>query len=136
MHHSPSWPQAPRPAPLPLPNSYNSNSSGSHSSHGAMSSSDVAWEKDNWTTFTVWDIDRAFQEAHDAYALIQQRSRKKRTMLQACFGIKGADEDELGRSLGLGRQVKEIMELGRDTIGSKFEKGDCKSTSIEHSPHT
>ena len=87
------------------------------------------WEKDNWTTFTIWDIDRAFQESLEAYMQIKQRSRRKRTLLQACFGITSED-DELARSLSLGRQVQEIMELGRDTIGSKFEKGDCRSIRI------
>jgi len=86
------------------------------------------WEKDNWTSFTIWDIDRAFQQSYDAYEQIQLRSRKKRSRLEACFGFgrRNTDDDELSKNLMLGRQVQNILDLGRDTIGSRFEKGDCE----------
>lgn len=86
------------------------------------------WEKDEWTSFTIWDIDRAFQQAYDAYEQIQLRSHKKRSRWEFCFGFyrRNSEDDELSKNLMLGRQVQNIMDLGRDTIGSRFEKGDCE----------
>jgi hypothetical protein len=43
-----------------------------------------------------------------------------------CLGIRNQD-DTLGRTLSLGRQVQRLMESGKELFGVRFEQGDCKS---------
>ncbi|ORY13639.1 hypothetical protein BCR34DRAFT_480712 [Clohesyomyces aquaticus] len=85
-------------------------------------------DKPNYTSLTLWDIDREFQNSYDAYEQWLSKNRPRRRRWE-CFGSRNND-DELGKVLCLGRQVREIMEDGQDCFGRKFERGDsiCNST--------
>ncbi|CAO2650943.1 Nn.00g092400.m01.CDS01 [Neocucurbitaria sp. VM-36] len=88
----------------------------------------VHWEKSPHTSFTLWDIDREFQNAHDAYEQWQAKNRRRRP-LWACFGVKSQD-DTLSKALRLGRQVQRLMETGKELFGSRFEQGDSKCHTV------
>jgi len=83
----------------------------------------VIWEKAQQAFLTLWDIDREFQNAHEAYEQWQARNRRKRSSW-ACLGVKN-HEDALAKALSLGREVQRVMERGADLYGSRFEQGDC-----------
>ncbi|KAF1852087.1 uncharacterized protein K460DRAFT_299829 [Cucurbitaria berberidis CBS 394.84] len=88
----------------------------------------VQWEKSQHTSFTLWDIDREFQNAYEAYEQWQAKHRRSRP-LWACFGVKSQD-DALGKALSLGRQVQRLMETGKQLFGRRFEQGDSKCHTI------
>lgn len=85
----------------------------------------LPWDKPQHTSLTLWDIDREFQDAYEAYGQWQARHRSKRTVW-ACFGTKNRD-DTVGKALCLGRSVQRLMATGKERFGSRFEEGDCKS---------
>ena len=85
----------------------------------------MSWEKTQHTSLTLWDIDRVFQDAHEAYEQWQARHRRTRSKW-ICLGTKNRD-DAVGRALSLGRQIQRIMEAGREAFGERFEEGDRKS---------
>ncbi|KAF2866180.1 hypothetical protein BDV95DRAFT_505474 [Massariosphaeria phaeospora] len=92
-----------------------------------MSSS---WEKSHYATFTLWDIDREFQNAHEAYEQYLSRDRKGRSFSSwRCFGRTGQD-DVLAKALSLGRNLQNLLDSGKEEFGSKFERGDsiCHAT--------
>lgn len=91
----------------------------------------VIWEKAQQAFLTLWDIDREFQNAHEAYEQWQARNRRKRSSW-ACLGVKN-HEDALGKALSLGREVQRVMERGADLYGSRFEQGDCMFANGEMS---
>jgi hypothetical protein len=85
----------------------------------------VSWDKSqHQTSLILWDIDREFQDAYEAYGQWQARHRRTRSKW-ACFGTKNQD-DAVGKALSLGRQVQRVMEAGKETFGTRFEEGDCK----------
>jgi hypothetical protein len=84
----------------------------------------LSWEKSQHTSLTLWDIDREFQDAYEAYGQWQARHRSKRSVW-TCFGTKSRD-DAVGKALSLGRSVQKMMETGKEAFGSRFEQGDCK----------
>jgi hypothetical protein len=87
-----------------------------------------SWEKPQHQTYLIlWDIDREFQDAYEAYGQWQTRHRRTRSVW-ACFGTKNRD-DAVGKALSLGRHVQRVMETGKETFGLRFEEGDCKSSS-------
>jgi hypothetical protein len=87
-----------------------------------------SWEKPQHQTYLIlWDIDREFQDAYEAYGQWQARHRRTRSVW-ACFGTKNRD-DAVGKALSLGRQVQRVMETGKEMFGSRFEEGDCKSSN-------
>ncbi|KAH8717081.1 hypothetical protein GQ44DRAFT_624255 [Phaeosphaeriaceae sp. PMI808] len=88
----------------------------------------VTWEKTQHAFLTLWDIDREFQNANEAYEQWQARHRRKRTAW-ACLSTKHQD-DALGKVLSLGRQVQRVMETGKEIFGARFEQGDttCHTT--------
>lgn len=88
----------------------------------------VSWDKPQHTNLTLWDIDREFQDAHEAYEQWQARHRRTRSKW-ACFGTKNRD-DAVGKALSLGRQVQRIMEQGKERFGARFEEGDTKCNTI------
>lgn len=88
----------------------------------------VHWEKSQHTSFTLWDIDREFQNAYEAYEQWQARHQRRRP-LWACFATKNQD-DALGKALSLGRQVQRLMENGKELFGTRFEQGDSKCHTI------
>lgn len=85
----------------------------------------MPWDKPHHASLTLWDIDRVFQDAHEAYEQWQARHRRTRSKW-ACFGTKNRD-DAVGKALSLGRQVQRIMETGKEVFGARFEEGDGKS---------
>lgn len=85
----------------------------------------VFWEETQHTSLTLWDIDREFQNAHDAYEQWQARNRRFRPVW-VCLGLKNQD-DALGKALRLGRRVQRLMETGKKLWGTRFEQGDCMS---------
>jgi hypothetical protein len=87
----------------------------------------VIWEKSQQAFLTLWDIDREFERAHEAYEQWQVRHRRKRSSW-ACLGVKHQD-DTLGKSLSLGRQVQRAMESGKELFGSRFEQGDSTQSN-------
>ncbi|KAL1792763.1 hypothetical protein ACET3X_009270 [Alternaria dauci] len=93
-----------------------------------MSTMAVSWDKPQHTNLTLWDIDREFQDAHEAYEQWQARHRRTRSKW-ACFGTKNRD-DAVGKALSLGRQVQRIMEQGKERFGTRFEEGDTKCNTI------
>ena len=86
------------------------------------------WEKPHYASFTLWDIDREFQDSHEAYEQYLSRNRRKRTTWE-CFGGRNQD-DELAKALSLGRHVRELMKSGQGAFGTRFEKGDCMSAPL------
>jgi len=82
----------------------------------------VTLEKPQNTLFTLWDIDREFRNAYEAYEQYQARRRLKRSVW-TCLGTKHYD-DALGNALSHGRRVQQTMELGEKTFGARFEQGD------------
>jgi hypothetical protein len=82
------------------------------------------WENSHHASFTLWDIDREFQNANEAYEQCLTRDRRKRTPWK-CFGVQNQD-DRLAKALSLGRQVEEVIKSGQETFGATFEKGDCE----------
>jgi hypothetical protein len=84
-----------------------------------------SWEKGHYLSLTLWDIEREFEKSHEAYEQWQTRNRRKRSKWE-CFGSRSLDDD-LGRALRLGRQVRAMLEKGIEAFGSRFEQGDCKS---------
>lgn len=84
-----------------------------------------SWEKGHYLSLTLWDIEREFEKSHDAYEQWQTRNRRKRSRWE-CFGPRSLD-DELGKTLRLGRQVRDLLEKGIEAFGSRFEQGDCES---------
>jgi hypothetical protein len=87
-----------------------------------------AWEKPQQNFFALWDIDREFQNAYEAYEQWQARSHRKRSAW-ACLGVKHHD-DALGKTLSLGRQVQRVMDAGMERFGSRFEQGDSESARV------
>ena len=84
----------------------------------------VSWDKSqHQTSLILWDIDREFQDAYEAYGQWQARHRRTRSRW-ACFGNKNRD-DAVGKALCLGRQVQRVMETGKEEFGTRFEEGDC-----------
>jgi hypothetical protein len=83
-----------------------------------------SWEKGHYLSLTLWDIEREFEKSHEAYEQWQIRNRRKRSRWD-CFGARRL-EDELGKSLRLGRQVRAMLEKGIEAFGSRFEQGDCE----------
>ena len=84
----------------------------------------VHWENSPHTSFTLWDIDREFQNAYDAYEEYKARQSRRRAVW-TCLRTKNQD-DALAKALSLGRQVQRLMEAGKDLFGAPFEQGDCK----------
>jgi hypothetical protein len=92
------------------------------------------WEKAHYLSLTLWDIDREFQKSHEAYGKWLAKKQRKR-MRWGRFGSKKL-EDALGKTLGLGRQVRTALEKGIEAFGSKFEQGDCKSAFTKEAVST
>ncbi|KAF2036117.1 hypothetical protein EK21DRAFT_96096 [Setomelanomma holmii] len=88
----------------------------------------VSWEKSQHTSFILWDIDREFQNANEAYEQYQARHRRKRTGW-ACLGMKSQD-DALAKALSLGRQAQRLLETGKALFGARFEQGDSTCHTI------
>jgi hypothetical protein len=86
------------------------------------------WEKPSQNFFALWDIDREFQNAHEAYEQWQARNHRKRSTW-ACLGLKHHD-DALGKTLSLGRQVQRVIDAGIERFGSRFEQGDSKFARV------
>ena len=89
-----------------------------------MSNMAVSWEKSTHGSLTLWDIDREFQDAYEAYEQWQARHRRTRSKW-LCLGTKNRD-DAVGKALNLGRQIQRIMEQGKARFGVRFEEGDSK----------
>ncbi|KAF1828698.1 hypothetical protein BDW02DRAFT_210061 [Decorospora gaudefroyi] len=88
----------------------------------------LSWDKSLHTSLTLWDIDREFQDAYEAYEQWQARHRRTRSKW-VCFGTKNRD-DIVGKALSLGRQVQRVMEQGKEMFGARFEEGDSKCHAI------
>ncbi|KAL5118982.1 hypothetical protein ACEQ8H_003111 [Pleosporales sp. CAS-2024a] len=88
----------------------------------------VLWEKSQQAFLTLWDLDREFQNAHEAYEQWQTRHGCRRSTW-ACLGLKH-QHDALGKALSLGRQVRRTMETGKELFGSRFEQGDTTCHTI------
>ncbi|KAF2131036.1 hypothetical protein P153DRAFT_355824 [Dothidotthia symphoricarpi CBS 119687] len=82
----------------------------------------VTWESSSNASLIIWDIEREFQNASEAYVQWQARHRRRRSTW-AWFGTKSRD-DALRKALRLGRQVRKLIETGKATFGSRFEEGD------------
>jgi hypothetical protein len=89
----------------------------------------VIWEKSQQAFLTLWDIDREFERAHEAYEQWQARNRRKRSTW-ACLGVKSQD-DALGKSLSLGRQVATVMESGKELFRDSNRVTVCGTISLE-----
>lgn len=88
-----------------------------------------SWEKAHYLSLTLWDIDREFQKSNEAYEQWLVKNKRKRSISRfQCFR-EGKWDDEVGKVLCLGRQVREALERGMEKFGSKFEQGDCESES-------
>jgi hypothetical protein len=86
---------------------------------------DTTLDKPQHSFLTLWDIDREFENSHEAYEQWQARQRRKRSAW-ACLGVKHHD-DALGKALSLGRDVQRVMETGKELFGTRFERGDSMS---------
>ncbi|KAF1941967.1 hypothetical protein EJ02DRAFT_185597 [Clathrospora elynae] len=87
----------------------------------------IPWDKPQHTSLLLWDIDREFQDAYDAYGQWEARHRRRRPVW-ACFSK--SRDDAVGKALSLGRQVQRLMEAGKETFGTRFEEGDSKCHTI------
>lgn len=82
----------------------------------------VAWDKSQHTSFLLWDIDREFQNAYELYDQIRARLGYNRS-LWSRLAVKTQD-DVLAKSLSLGREVRNLMKMGKERFGARFEQGD------------
>jgi hypothetical protein len=85
----------------------------------------VNWNKTQHTSFLLWDIDREFQNAYELYEQLQVKSGRKRSAWSR-LAIRNQD-DALAKALDLGREVKNLMEMGTRRSGARFEEGDGSS---------
>lgn len=79
---------------------------------------------DTWTSFLLWDIEREFQTAHEAYEQWMRKTQRRRSTWDILAGSR--KEDPLHRSLRLGSQVQKAVQEGQRKFGQKFDKGDGK----------
>lgn len=85
----------------------------------------VSWALSSNVSLTIWDIEREFQNASEAYEQWQTRHRCKRSTWVWC-GIRSQD-DTLAKALKLGHLVHKVIEAGKASFGSRFDEGDCMS---------
>jgi hypothetical protein len=85
----------------------------------------ASWDEPHYTSFLLWDIDREFQTANEAYEEWLAKNRRRRAVWRCIVG--SHEEDALGKTLSLGRRVQKCIQDGQDAFGSRFERGDCKS---------
>lgn len=93
-----------------------------------MSGSWGSWEESDYASFLLWDIDREFQNAYEAYEQWLARNRRRRSAWQCITG--STQEDALGKALSLGRHVQKLIDDGKEAFGSRFERGDCKENPV------
>ncbi|KAF2730023.1 hypothetical protein EJ04DRAFT_515525 [Polyplosphaeria fusca] len=86
------------------------------------------FEKPQYITFTLWDIDREFQGAYESYEQWLARNRRRKSRWE-CFTRRNQD-DELGKSLSLGRRLQTLMETAMDKYGTRFDRGDATCHDI------
>ena len=82
----------------------------------------VTWNKSQHTTFLLWDIDREFQNAYELYDQIKAKSGYNRSVWSR-LAVKSQD-DVLAKALSLGRDVRNLMKMGKERFGARFEQGD------------
>jgi hypothetical protein len=82
-----------------------------------------SWEEPHYTSFLLWDIDREFQNAREAYEEWLSKNRRRRALWKCIVG--GSEEDTLSRTLNLGRRVQKCVEDGQEEFGARFDRGDC-----------
>lgn len=82
----------------------------------------VTWNKSQHTSFLLWDIDREFQNAYELYDQIKTKSGCNRSFWSR-LAVKNQD-DVLAKALGLGREVRSLMKMGKERFGARFEQGD------------
>lgn len=83
----------------------------------------ITWNKSQHTSFLLWIINREFRNAYELYEQLQAKSGHKHSAWSR-LAVKSQD-DMLARSLNLGREVKNFMEMGKERFGARFEEGDC-----------
>ncbi|KAF2256790.1 hypothetical protein BU26DRAFT_558227 [Trematosphaeria pertusa] len=93
-----------------------------------MSGSWGSWEESDYASFLLWDIDREFQNAYEAYEQWLARNRRRRSAWQCITG--STQEDALGKALSLGRHVQKLIDDGKEAFGSRFERGDSSCHTI------
>lgn len=94
-----------------------------------MSDSGDSWEKSHYLSLTLWDIDLQFQKSREAYDEWLTTKNRRRPARWNCFGSKRED-DELAKTLRLGRRVQELMEKGTEAFGARFDRGDSICNGI------
>ncbi|PVI05854.1 hypothetical protein DM02DRAFT_515831 [Periconia macrospinosa] len=88
----------------------------------------AAWDESHYTAFLLWDIDREFQNAYEAYQRWLTKNLRKKSSWQ-CIA-KSNKEDPLEKALSLGGHVVKAIKEGRETFGSSFERGDSTCHTI------
>ncbi|KAF2446875.1 hypothetical protein P171DRAFT_240701 [Karstenula rhodostoma CBS 690.94] len=94
----------------------------------SRSTSTESWSEDTWTSFLLWDIEREFQSAHEAYERWMTKNPRRRSAWE-CIS-RSSKEDPLGRSLRLGTQVQKAIQDGQRKFGQRFDKGDTTCHTI------
>ncbi|KAK7189277.1 hypothetical protein DPSP01_003400 [Paraphaeosphaeria sporulosa] len=94
----------------------------------SRSTSNESSSEDTWSSFLLWDVDREFQHAHEAYERWMTKNQRKRSTWECISG--SSKEDPLDRSLRLGSRVQRAIQDGQRKFGQKFDKGDatCHTT--------
>lgn len=83
----------------------------------------ASWNDSQSISFVLWDIDREFQNSHEAYEQWLAKTRRKKSTWK-CIA-RSNNEDPLEKSLSLGGHVMKAIKEGKEAFGSTFEKGDC-----------
>ncbi|KAF1948427.1 hypothetical protein CC80DRAFT_431621 [Byssothecium circinans] len=86
------------------------------------------WEDSHYTSFLLWDIDREFRNAHEAYEQWMSKSRRRRSTWQCIASTN--KEDPLEKALSLGRHVDKALQEGKEAFGSRFERGDSPCHTV------
>jgi hypothetical protein len=84
----------------------------------------VAWDKPQHTFLLLWDIDCEFRDIYQIYDQLPTRVTRRRVAWMR-LGMDNQD-DTLRKSLSLGKEIKSLMEIGKERFGTRFEQGDCE----------
>jgi hypothetical protein len=85
----------------------------------------VAWDKPQHTFLLLWNLDSEFQDTYQIYDQLSTKTGRKRHSWMR-LGLESQDET-LRKNLCLGKEIKGLMETGKERLGTQFERGDCES---------
>ncbi|CAI6259960.1 unnamed protein product [Periconia digitata] len=86
------------------------------------------WDESHYTSFLLWDIEREFENAHQAYQRWLTKTLRRKTPW-SCIA-RSNKADPLEKALSLGVHVTKAIKDGKDGLGSSFERGDSTCHTV------